>query len=573
MRAKLIYCLIIPPIYVWCKLELRHKNILRFDTMRYTVIWRLIPIVGLLLSLIMAPLQSVSAQASYSDINTISVDQHWIDITQLDDPDAFRVDEFIFINNTGTAPFGGSVQVWLPDNSQISAECCGGTPDMACRYHEDGLMECFYFLSMDGNRYVGYPFENSPNLSYYGQEVEMTMSVQSETNASNEDSINITAILGYPAIARTSDHNASGGIKMSTNNEVIGLVAILDMYMPYNITTHENITLTNNGTEEETFSLDTSELPDGWTASFWNETTRISNITIGPNETGDLFLIMTAPSYMATIFLSYTLELPASGGDGTGIFEKQYLYDNDYVEYYLFLLTEDGVQNTSLASVHPGTGDAASWDEGSQRFWSVLMGVDLDNNSTTSININIEGAQASSSGGGGMDLGMVLIFIGIIVLVVVMAIYLRRSANFDENDSQDDEDQEIEPEEDAKDKKTRLLEKKVMLQKLIERVDTDHENGLLSYEAAQKMKNSYEEKIASTDEAIQELEDNAVNSQDESRAGELDELRNKKKAILQSIKRIKMELEEGLINQDDFDKFNEAYRDKAKEIMRQMDER
>ena len=107
-----------------------------------------------------------------------------------------------------------------------------------------------------------------------------------------------------------------------------------------------------------------------------------------------------------------------------------------------------------------------------------------------------------------------------------------------------------------------------MNQKLIERVANDHKAGLLTSEAAMEMKDSYEAEISRIDKELQKPSAGRDHVDEKT----FNELQSKKKSILQSIKRIERELEDGLIGQDDFYKFNEAYRSKAKEIIQQIDE-
>jgi hypothetical protein len=113
----------------------------------------------------------VDAQSSQIPENPLTIDEKWVIMVQDDNHKSLEVRETTWFNNTGDAPYDGNVYFWLPQNSKIIANCCGGSPDMLCVEKPDGYHACLNTNGRLGSNIVSAnPFYIlSPHLTYFGQ--------------------------------------------------------------------------------------------------------------------------------------------------------------------------------------------------------------------------------------------------------------------------------------------------------------------------------------------------------------------------------------------------------------------
>jgi uncharacterized membrane protein len=259
----------------------------------------------------------VSVNGENIETGSIKIDSHWFYIFQLDDLKTFQVNEYLNINNTGIKAFNDSFFIWIQNKSIISSECCNYTSNMACRYNVTLEKECFFLNKHnDTNLHIGNPITSENRLSYYGQKENISITAFSITNPHLENTtLHLNATIGGKSIPRNEDNFQDTGIHILSKNKDIGLQPVIDTYIPYRIMMIENLTFFNNGTEIEVIGFTINDLPQGWTAEIWNETVELDNITLAPQEFKSLNLVITAPSYLASIYVRYTTQINIDGNE------------------------------------------------------------------------------------------------------------------------------------------------------------------------------------------------------------------------------------------------------------------
>ena len=519
--------------------------------------------IGALLILILIPTTTIGEDIT--TINPIKTDEHWIYLFQQDDLKTFEVKEYFYINNTGKALYNGSLSIWIQNNSNIVADCCNGTPNMACRYNVMGYMECFYLNKTDENNlYVGYPFLNENRLSYYGQRELLSITVFSTTNTSlDNDTLHLNATIGGPSILREQESFKGMGVHLTSENLDVGMLSVIDPYMPFNIMTTENITLLNNGTDTEIISFSVSDLPQGWAAEIWNNTRKLENVSLSPQEYVNLTLIITAPSNIASIYVRYTTQIGMDGNKTIDSLIKQYLYETKKITYEVYLLTIDDLEiSNDLKMVH----DELFWIEDYGRYWFLAKNKDVLPKSITTISMKLEKTGNDQS-------NPYIIWIPIfIVILIIVVLLLKKIDFFKEKDTLQKRD--ISPEKRNK----KLLEEKRIIQDLIERTETDQSSGLIDEKSAKKMKIDYRAQIGDIDKKLAEYSNcgkmkhtkikTSISKKKEIKINELEE---QKKKVLSAIKRVEREFEAETISKEDYERFRAAYKKRAVEILKEID--
>ncbi|EMR75527.1 hypothetical protein MBGDF03_00497 [Thermoplasmatales archaeon SCGC AB-540-F20] len=519
--------------------------------------------IGALLTLLLIPTTAIGEDVT--TISPIKTDEHWIYIVQQDDLKTFEVKEYFYINNTGEAIFNDSLYMWIQNNSIIVADCCNDTPNMACRYNVRGYMECFYLNKTDENNlYVGYPFLSENRLSYYGQRESLSITVFSTTNASlDNDTLHLNATIGGPSIPREQKGFQDIGIHLTSENLDVGMLPVIDPYMPFYIMTIENITLLNNGTDTEVISFSVSDLPQGWAAEIWNNTRKLDNVSLFPQEYANLTLIITAPSNIASIYVRYTTQIGMDGNETRGSFTKRYLYETKKITYEVYLLTIDELEiSNDLKMVH----DELFWIEDYGRYWFLAKNEDVLQNSYTTISMKLEKTAGDQS-------NPYIIWVPIFIVILIVGILLLKKIDFfKEMDTLQKRDASPEK------RRKKLLEEKRIIQELIERTETDQSSGLIDEKSAKKMKTDYRAQIGDIDKKLAEYPNGAkmkhteikksVSKKKEKRIKELEE---QKKEVLSAIKRVEHEFEAETMSKEDYERFRTAYKKRAVEILKEID--
>lgn len=457
--------------------------------------------IGVLLTLILIPTTAIGEDITIS--SPIKIDRHWIYILQQDDLKTFEVSEYFFINNTGEAAFNDSFYMWIQDNSIIAADCCNGIPNMACRYNAMGCTECFYFNKTDDNNlYVGYPILSENRLSYYGQRESFSITVFSTTNASpDSDVLHLNATIDGQSLYKEQEIFQGVGIHLTSENLEIGMLPIIEPYMPFNITTSENLTLFNNGTETEVIAFNISDLPQGWNAEIWNKSVTLNNISLAPQEYTNLTLKITAPSNIASLYVKYTTKTGIDENKTKGLLTKQYLYETKKVTYEVYLLTTDDLEvSEDLKMVH----DELYWIEEYGRYWFYAKNEDILPNSYTTISMNLELTEDDQSN------PYIIWALVIIVILIIVILLLKKLDFFKEKDTSKKQDTSLEKRRGKLPKEKRikeLEEQKTKVLSAIKRVEREFEDGIISKEDYERFRAAYKKRAVEILKEIDRLDE------------------------------------------------------------------
>ncbi len=188
-----------------------------------------------------------------------------------------------------------------------------------------------------------------------------------------------------------------------------------------------------------------------------------------------------------------------------------------------------------------------------------------------------------------MILLLIIILVGLILGIILLAL----SGKKDKMESEPTEDNEA-----IEDELETLGQRKVGLLKAIKKLDGDFEEGLLDEETYNELRDDYKGKTANVMEQMdvlsaslvaqneragekEEYEDGSEAEEDESEdAEEIEDgiseerqaLLQKKEKLLKSIKKLDSDFEEGLIDEDVYNDLRQSYKEKAVEVMKELDE-
>ncbi len=479
----------------------------------------------ILLSQLMVAQPSVGEDVSIPP-NPIKIDEHWIDVFQDDDAKNLEIVEYMFINNTGDVPFNDDIYIWLQKNSNIKAECCGDAPNMGCRLKEGGGVSCFNVQKTQDNIFYGAPFSDQEKLSYYGQKAWLRINADSIANLLINNTLHLNVSLGGISVPRGSDGSQGGDLQITSDNIDIGIHPVIDMYMPRNITVTENIRVVNNGTESEVINLSIEGILQDWTAELMNASGRVDAISLLPQEHANLTLRITAPSYIASLKLSYSTKMNIEGqGQVKGSFSKQYLYDSKRIEYFIYLLSDKGLElSEDLTAVHPSGDGEPNLNEDFGRYWYVVQSQDIEANSRSTITVGWEEPADP------LAFFTILAVILIIALLVAVPILKKKGLiggkeDVEGGDSVGDFHESSEkPIMDVGEGKTRKLvrlekEKKLLLLAL-RRVKSDENDGNLDPDEAKDIKKHYLVSLRENKIQIDELNKGGLDDQSSSEGNE-----------------------------------------------------
>lgn len=433
----------------------------------------------------------VALPVNAEDINFLSskikIDGHWIYAFQQDDIKTFRIDEYFFINNTGDSVFNDSIYIWIQNNSFILDNICEDSKNSGCRYGPDGCMYCFIINHTGNNMYVGYPISFENKLSYFMQKESFTINAKYIINNSEYDNIlNLNVTLGAFSTARDNDVYQGSGLHITSENADIGMRSMVSIEMPFNISTVEKITLFNNDSDDKLIDLEISNLPDGWNAEIWNETEQINNILLSSQEYKNLTLLISAPSYMATIYIGYVTEL-IEDEEKFGLFEKSYLYNTTNVQYLLYLLSKEKIKiSEDITMIHPFSGEEPSWSEEYNRYWYVAQVTDVSPDSKTSFDISLYETKIS------YDQYLIWVLFIIIAIIAALIIFIKKDAIIGkQNTSKEKQSKEIADKKLNEEKIKELENKKKKVLDAIKRVEHEYDDGLITKENYEKVRDGY----------------------------------------------------------------------------------
>lgn len=124
--------------------------------------------------------------------------------------------------------------------------------------------------------------------------------------------------------------------------------------------------------------------------------------------------------------------------------------------------------------------------------------------------------------------------------------------------------------------RSRLIQEKKKLLKTIERIKSDHKEGVISKEIFDKLKNEYKQKLKNINKKIERIDKQGeLGGSGEIEADveslELEKLMNKKEKILKAIKKLDEDKEAGVLDKDLYDEMSAAYKKQAIEILKKID--
>ncbi len=466
-------------------------------------------LIGLLILILSSNLLLGKDEINYP--NSLTIDRYLLDIFQQSDLKTFKINQYFYINNTGNSSFNDTFYLWLPKNSKIISDCCGGSPNMACRFDANDEMWCFYFNETgDENLYIGYPIANGSKLSYYGQKESFLITIFSSTNNSlGVDTLQLNATMGSSNILREKEVFEGKGIHITSDNKVIGMIPWMVPYRSFNITTFEQIHIFNNGSDNEIIEISISNLPNDWKVEIWNTTSKINNVSLSPKEYKNLTLVIKAPSYLAEILVESEIEVDKDENKNQWLFKNKYLYETKLVYYQIFSTTPEGLNISSdLISAH----DDAYWYDEYNRYWFLASAEDIKPNNESIISLSLKADLPVNNSPEKVDSLYVLLLVLIIFTSIVVLLL----------------------------KKLNFFNKKDMKQNL----KTTRKKGKIK------------------------LDDND-NSKE--KISKIKELENRKKIIISAIKRVENEYNNGIINKKDFEHLKDTYKKQAIKILKEID--
>ena len=440
-----------------------------------------------------------------STISSIEIDRHWIYIYQQDDFDTFEINEYFFINNTGDTNFNESFYMWIQNNSIIGTDCCDYNPNMACRYNELGIGECFYLNKTENNNvFIGSPFFNGSKLSYYGQKESFSITAIPLNSTLKSSILNFNATIGANSIPREQKNFQGIGVHFTSENLDIGMLPVINPFMPYNITSIENITIFNNGSNTEIIDFLISDLLEGWTAEIWNSTGKINNITLSPQENLNLSLILKAPSHLASIYVRYISDIGSIADESKGTFLKKYLYDTKKITYEVYLLNDAGLEiSNDLTIVH----NELFWLEDYNRFWLLAKADNIESNSNSMITFNLIETTTN-------NLDLFIIFLLVLILIFILFILLYNKIDFfkkkntlQKKESSKEKDKSRPVKENRENRLKALEVKKKEIISSIKRVDREYKDGILNTKDYESFRNAYKKKAVDILKEIDKLKE------------------------------------------------------------------
>jgi hypothetical protein len=445
------------------------------------------------------------SQFAYADdtivsTDSIKIDGHWIYIFQQDDIRTFRIDEYFFINNTGTTFFNDSIGVWIQNDSSILTDFCEGILNPGCRYGQEGCMLCFTLNNVGDNTYVGYPISEENKLSYYGQKESMILTASNIDNSQDNDTLLLNVTIGGLSISRDKEIFQETGIHITSESIDIGMRPLVGVNMPYNITTAEKVTVFNNNTDSKVVEFSLSNLPQDWTLRIWNDTEQVNNVSIDSKEYYNLTLVITAPSYIAPIYVGYNVEV-LKDEQYSGIFTKRYLYNTSKVQYLIYSLSKEGLDiSQDLTFVHPFPGEDPSWNEDYERYWYVVQAIDIKPDSFSTLNIRFNETSE--------EFNFLIALIIIIAVIFFVIVFVAKKKDVKEKKFTKENESDIaETKKENEEKRKELKKQKNKILETIKRVDNEFKEGIITKDNYEKIRASYKKQAVEILKEIDRLKE------------------------------------------------------------------
>ncbi|MEE9115595.1 MAG: hypothetical protein V3U09_01715, partial [Thermoplasmata archaeon] len=217
-----------------------------------------------------------------------------------------------------------------------------------------------------------------------------------------------------------------------------------------------------------------SGLPEGWTAIFLDEGV-VNSTSVGSNESKEIILHLQIPTYKIEIQLAYAI--PVEGADDPTaeyLYQKQFLYTNDFIEIFVFILEEDRMTvGDNLVMLF------SQWSDEHKREWYTLTGIDLASNQTISFTLSWKNE---------LDLSLVALIITLVVIVGLIGfLFYKKKFAKEEKDVSDGSEETGE----AVEPPSELEQKKQTMLLAIQRLRTDFEDGKIPEDVYENLLEKY----------------------------------------------------------------------------------
>jgi hypothetical protein len=505
------------------------------------------------------PVDNTISQGPTVPTNDLTIDEQWIYIYQQEDRTTLKVEEYTFFNNTGTSPYNGTIYDWAPRGSIVRSECCGNALDMACRMKDLGYMFCFTVGKQNDTILYGSPFSSTSFMSYFGQSAKITVGVQSQ-NYSDSDSLELNVTLGAESEAPQTLGTVGPGVHIESNRTELGVMARVDYNQPVNLTILQTLNITNNGTGNDTLDLGIQDLPQGWGGSFLDNGIEVTSVALNVTEDKNITLMLSAPSYLVEVLISYSVNIPATSKDKwESVFEKEVLYDTGGLFTYIYALDDTNLTVSDNLNLHISTGIE-------NYTFHVVTSHDLPQGSTMSLAISWDIES---------DLSWLVLaaIIAAVLLLGGLALLSKRKREAREAAKAGEEKGKAKgAKKKSKPKASKaadasvktdlgdLMKQRESVREALGKLDSDHKSGLIPGGTYIAMKKKLEKKEHDIDARIED-----------SNKGGVDALEEEKRKLLKAIKNLEKDHESGNISKEVYNELHSEYKRSTIEIIKEID--
>jgi len=503
------------------------------------------------LGLVAIALASVPATAA----DPLTIDFHYLQGIQAADHASISVYSSFFLNNSGSSPFSGSINLTLPAGARVDSSYPGCAANTVARYYSNTSWTCFFLAPAGGTLYRTTPF-NGTAMAFYGQRSQLTLQANSSLGDSDSLTLNVTA--GAPPVGQQVQPPTTG-LQFGAETTELGGPQASETY-PMLLTFFGNVTLYNYRNGSATVDLTAGFGEAGWSVTLLDGGVPLTPPTaLAANSSKTIGLRLEVPNYITVLDVEYTAQMTPAG-DRRWSFALEYPYPVRMAVINLFLVDKDNVTVSGPDGDSVRRHTAQSWDAGKSR-WSVLYFANgLPAGAAVRVVIFTEGIVALPP----LLVGSVAVAAA--AALIGLALYLRHRRR---------QAEEAESEKARKEKSKKaarssgtsggtssdIASQIARARKALDRLEKDHKEGRLPDESYERMKGSYERRVSALEE---EAKTAAVS--------ELATLKAKKAQLLAAIKALKAEREAGEVDPETAQDLEKVYRDEVIEVMRRLDE-
>lgn len=512
--------------------------------------------------------EQVAAQSGIVPENDVVIDEHWLYQFQEEDHKSIQVTEIMWLNNTGDDTFSDNIYFWLPSNADILATCCNA-PDMLCILRPDQSHGCFGISQfLNANVITATPFQDyypyfTPYLSYYGQTEKIIVNSTAVTNQSKIylDELEFEVTVGGDSKPRTGVPAENKSVEIISERETIGIKWSSNAKYYY-INNFETLKLRNNDNVNYTVNLSLKDVPAGWNVTFLLNNREIETINLSANETKELMLFLSVPSYKISVQIEYMTEMETSDAKSTSaVFKKVSLYDTSRVIPVIYKLPDD-----EISTDEKFLNMFSEYQENYDRELSYYVGGEMEPDDEMQFTYRWSSVSVQKAGTSSAPGGHIIIIIGIFALLIYIIAFLlvrRKKAGLDL--SEDDNVMQKEQKQEKKiEKKVDPESKRIAYMEALVQLEDNNKKGVIPDETYFELRSKYRSKIA---------EMNSGSSiQKTASSGKRDLLLKKKERMLLALKKIDGEYRSGDLPEEIYEELRADYKKKTIDIMKQLED-